>query len=124
MRDCPCYILYLYIGRILILTTRFLFPYTEDLSKDDAFRDETSTGKISKRAVQSAKTTFNRLKSTFVGLAGKKGARGRPRFRGRPSSSKKPGMGQTRILFVCNNISNTSLNFEKNFETSLLDIHH
>jgi hypothetical protein len=97
----------------LVLTTRFLFPYAEDLSKDDAFRDETSTDEISKRAVQSAKTTFNRLKSTFVGLAGKKGARGRPRFRGRPSSSKKHGMGQTRILFVCSNIFNTFLDFEK-----------
>ena len=60
----------------------FLFA-TEELLNDAVFQDETSEDEISKRAIQSAKTTFRRLKSTFVGLVGNKGRSGWHRFRGR-----------------------------------------
>ncbi|CAB3984903.1 tyrosinase-like isoform X2 [Paramuricea clavata] len=92
----------------------------EELSKDDAFRDETSTDEISKRAVQSAKTTFNRLKSTFVGLAEKKGARGRPRFRGRPSSTSYK-IDMVFVMDRSGSIGRRNFNLEKQFVANLIE---
>jgi hypothetical protein len=54
----------------------FFLIVTEELLNDAVFQDETSEDEISKRAIQSAKTTFRKLKSTFVGLVGNKGRSG------------------------------------------------
>ena len=63
------------------------FILTERL-KDDIFEDEISANEISKRALESAKITFNRLKSTFVGLTKQTPSRKRPGKPG-PSAGKK-----------------------------------
>ena len=65
-----------------------LFHSIEGLSKDYLLQDEISEDEISKRALQSAKITFSRLKSTFVGLTKQTRSRKKPGKPG-PSSSKK-----------------------------------
>ena len=61
------------------------------MSNDDVLsQDEISADEISKRAIQSARVTFRKLKSSFVALAGNKGAVGRPGPPGKPGRPGRP----------------------------------
>ena len=60
------------------------------MSNNEVFEDEIPADEISKRAIQSARVTFRKLKSTFVSLAGNKGSRGRPGLRSRSCKETKP----------------------------------
>ena len=89
------------------------FLFIDVVSNDEVLQDEISADEISKRAIESARVTFRKLKSTFVSLAKNKGSLGRPGLPG--PSSKETVMGRSQILsifigiiskhFVRNNLS-------------------
>ena len=93
------------LNHMLNLFAQQHFFFIDELSNNEVFEDGIPADEISKRAIESARVTFRKLKSTFVSLAANKGSSGRPGppgFVGRPGppgpSSKETVMGQSKKL--------------------------